>query len=158
MKQAVRAIVVKGEAENRSLLVMYRNKFGTEYYTLVGGGVEIGESLDQALIRELAEETSVQVANPRLVYVEETEEIYGTQYVYLCEYVSGEPHLSPQSDEAKINELGQNLYEPKWLPLAQLPEVPFVSEGLKARILQAVGRRAWPEQPEQFYYTQTILE
>ena len=32
------------------------------------------------------------------------------QYVYLCEYVGGEPALNPESDEYAINAMGQNLY------------------------------------------------
>jgi ADP-ribose pyrophosphatase YjhB (NUDIX family) len=153
MKQAVRAIVIK----DNQLLVMHRNKFGQQYYTLVGGGVELGESLDMALMREIGEETGLQVANPRLVYIEEAEEMYGTQYVYLCDYAGGEVTLSPQSEEAQINQLGQNLYQPMWLPLAQLPEAPFVSPGLKQRILTAV-QQGWPAAPEHFQHTQTTLQ
>src|ERR1044072_65794 len=113
MKQAVRAIVVK----DNQLLVMHRNKFGHQYYTLIGGGVNLGESLEAALARELYEETSLQVANPRLVYVEEAEAMYGTQYVYLCDYVGGDIIMSSEAEEAKINQLGQNLSQPMWLPL-----------------------------------------
>ncbi len=153
MKQAVRAIVIKDDA----LLVMHRNKFGHEYYTLVGGGVELGEELEEALYRELAEETGVQVTNPRLAYIEEADVMYGTQYVYVCDYAAGEVALSEHSEEAKIHALGDNLYEPMWLPLNRLAEVPFVSPGLKRRMLeawQAGSPPAWPDQPEQFKHTQ----
>ena len=44
MRTAVRAIVIK----DQSLLVMHRNKFGQEFYALVGGGVDYGESAEQA--------------------------------------------------------------------------------------------------------------
>jgi len=44
MKQAVRAIII----HNNNLLVMKRNKFGKEYYTLIGGHVEMGESHEVA--------------------------------------------------------------------------------------------------------------
>jgi ADP-ribose pyrophosphatase YjhB (NUDIX family) len=148
----VRAIVIKDDA----LLVMHRNKFGHEYYTLVGGGVELGEDLEQALHRELQEETSLQVANPRLVYVEDGGEPYGDQYVYLCDYAAGEIAMSADSEEAKINQLGQNLYTPMWLPLAQLADVPFVSPGLKQRILRAL-ESGWPPEPEHFKHIQAAL-
>ena len=108
-RQAVRAIVIK----DNQLLVMHRNKFGTEYETLPGGGVELDESPVDALVRELAEETSVSVGDKRLVFIEEAGAPYGTQLVYLCQYVSGEPKLADDSEEALINKLGQNLYEPK---------------------------------------------
>jgi ADP-ribose pyrophosphatase YjhB (NUDIX family) len=62
MRQASRAIIINDD----KLLVTKRNKFGSEYYILVGGGVEIGESLEQAMYRELQEESGVEVANPRV--------------------------------------------------------------------------------------------
>ena len=142
MKKAVRAIIVK----DQQLLVMKRNKFGSQYYTLPGGGIDPGETAEQALLRELAEETCVRVQNPRLVFVEEAGPMYGTQYVYLCDYVDGEPVLHPDSEEAKISALGQNLYQPTWVTLGQLDELPFRSEPLKAQLLKAL-RDGFPEKP-----------
>ena len=134
MRRAVRAIVIK----DKQLLVMHRNKFGTEYETLPGGSIEIGETPEQAVLRELLEETSITGANERLVFVEEAGDVFGTQYVYLCDYVSGEPQLSPDSPEAPIHAMGKNLYIPKWVSLADLENRPFLSEKLKQAILDGV--------------------
>lgn len=124
---------------------MHRNKFGTEYETLPGGGVEVGETPEAAVIRELAEETSIKVNSHRLVFTEEAGDPFGTQLIYLCDYVSGEPKLAPDSEEAQINKLGQNLYEPKWVPVESLSALPFVSERLKTAIVHAV-QDGFPEQ------------
>ncbi len=132
MRRAVRAIVVKDD----HLLVMHRNKFGKEYYTLIGGGIDMGESHEQALLREVAEETGVQVTDPVMVIVEEAGQPFGTQYVFLCRYVSGEPQLHIDSEEAKVHALGQNLYTPMWLPLSKLSQAPFRSETLKQELLK----------------------
>ncbi|HEY1063982.1 MAG TPA: NUDIX domain-containing protein [Candidatus Saccharimonadales bacterium] len=142
MRSAARAIIIKDDA----LLVTHRNKFGMEYDILVGGGVDFGETLEQALYRELAEETGVQVTNPRLVFIEHAGDPYGTQYVFVCDYVSGEPALSQSSMEYAINAMGQNLYEPKWLPLKDLPAAMFRSERLKQAILTGI-KRGWPTEP-----------
>lgn len=142
MRQSVRAIIINGD----KMVVMHRNKFGQEYYTLIGGGVDAGESPEQALVREVAEETGLAVANPRLVIYENHDKFYGPQFVYLCEYVSGEPTLAPGSDEASINELGKNTYTPMWLPLASLASVPFVSEQLKNALLKFIPT-GFPDQP-----------
>lgn len=142
-RRAVRAIVIK----DNQLLVMHRNKFGQEYDTLPGGGIDPGETGEQALLRELDEETGVVVAIDRLVFVEEAGDPYGTQYIYLCTYTSGEPALRPDSDEAHIQKLGKNLYTPGWLPLTALPDAPFVSEQLKQAILQALGGK-FPEKTQ----------
>ncbi len=142
MRRAVRAIVVK----DGQLLVMHRNKFGKEYDTLPGGNIEIGETPEQALLREIDEETCLAIANPVLTFVEEAGDPYGTQYVYRCQYVSGEPVLREDSEEALINKLGQNLYEPRWVPLTELPDRPFVSEKLKAAVI-AGAQNGFPETP-----------
>ena len=134
MRKAVRAIVIKDDA----LLTMHRNKFGEEYYTLVGGGIDVGETAESALYREVDEETSLKIANPRLVFIEQAGDPYGVQYIYLCDYVSGEISLPSTSDEAKINALGQNLYTPMWLPVKDLPNVPFLSERLKAVLIDTL--------------------
>lgn len=138
----MRAIVFK----DNNLLVMKRNKFGTLYYTLPGGAVDMGETLDQALAREMSEETGVRLGDTRLVFVEDGGEIYGVQYIYLANYMDGEPRLNPNSDEASISALGKNTYEPLWLPLADLTSASFVTERLKAAILQAV-KNGFPEKP-----------
>jgi 8-oxo-dGTP diphosphatase len=143
MRKAARAIVVKDDA----LLVMHRNKFGEQYYALVGGAIKPGESAEQAALREVREETSLAIANPRLVFIEQPGEPFGTQYIFLCDYQTGAVALPPESEEAKIHALGSNLYEPMWLPVKQLPDVPFLSTNLKRAIVHGL-LRGFPQQPE----------
>lgn len=145
MRRAVRAIVIKDD----QLLVMHRNKFGVEYDTLPGGRIEIGESPQQALLRELDEETMVKIDNQRLVFIEHAGLPYGDQYIFLCDYMSGEPSLRSDSEEMVINNLGDNLYQPNWLKLGELSKKPFVSEQLKHKMLHAL-KNGWPEIPEEF--------
>ncbi len=142
MRRASRAIIFRGN----ELLVMHRNKFGHEYDTLVGGNVEIGESIEQALVREVREETSLELKNFRCVFVEDAGTMYGVQYVFLCDDPGGEVVLPEGSDEAHINKAGKNLYEPKWLPLSKLGDSSFVSEILKHSILEGI-RQGFPETP-----------
>lgn len=142
MRTTARAIVIKDD----SLLVMHRNKFGHEYYALVGGAVDVGETAEQALYREVQEEAGIVIANHRLVIVEDAGDMYGMQYIYLCDFVSGEPALAPNSIEAKITADGQNLYRPMWLPLTNLPNVTFLPKELQQQLLECL-KEGWPEQP-----------
>lgn len=142
MRKAVRAIIIQDE----QLLVMHRNKFGTEYDTLPGGNIEMSETPERALVREVDDETSIAFKNPRLVFIEEAGVPYGTQYIYLCEFVTGTPALRHDSEEEKINRLGKNLYEPRWVKLSDLPTKPFLSERLKQAILRGV-KHGFPDKP-----------
>lgn len=144
-KSCARAIVIR----DGKLLVMERHKLDRHYYTLLGGAIEKGESGEQAVVREIAEESTLTITNPRLVFIEEAGDPFGTQYIYLCDYVSGEPSLPPNSEEAFWSKPGTNTYNPMWLPLNELPVLPFVSELLKEAMLKAVAN-GWPEQPYRF--------
>lgn len=142
MRRASRAIIIK----DGRLLVTKRNKFGSEYYILIGGGVDVGETLEQALARQLDEESGVQVTSLRLVFTENSGAMYGLQHIFLCDYAGGEPVLHPESAEAKISALGKNTYEPMWLPLSEVATVSFRSDRLRRAILDGV-KLGFPDQP-----------
>lgn len=144
MRSCARAIVQK----DGQLLVMERHKLGKVYYTLLGGTVEKGETADAAAVREIREESSVEVVNPRLVFIEEAGDPFGTQYVYLCDYVSGDPYLPEDSEEAYWT-TEENTYKPQWLPVEKLSEVPFVSPLLKEALIMAL-EHGWPKEPYTF--------
>lgn len=143
MKKSARAIIV----HQQNILLIERNKFGEIYYTLPGGGIEEGETADEAVVREIWEECSITVADPKLVYIEEPEKIYGTQYIFTVDYQDGEVKLRPDSIEAQLNKQGKNLYKPMWVPISKLQGLPFLSEKLKDNILKdLVG--GFPGQPK----------
>jgi ADP-ribose pyrophosphatase YjhB (NUDIX family) len=142
MRTTARAIVVNGD----KLLVMYRNKFGHEYYSLVGGGVDVGETPEQTLYREVTEETSLAISNHRLVIIENAGSMYGMQYIFLCNYVSGEPVLSEGSMEEKINANGKNLFKPMWLPITDLPNTKLLPSELKQALINGLTN-GFPDQP-----------
>lgn len=131
MRKAVRAIIIR----DKHLLVMFRNKFGQKYYTLVGGGIDPGETPEQALAREVREEAGLNISNPQLVYIEDAGKPFGIQYVFVCDADGAEVALHPHSEEAKINTLGQNLYTPGWLPFDKLAQAPFLSIELQEHLL-----------------------
>jgi ADP-ribose pyrophosphatase YjhB (NUDIX family) len=137
MKKAARAIIVR----DNHLLVMKRNKFGHQYYTLIGGGVEIDESNEQALVREVHEETGLIVKNAKLVMIEEAGVPYGTQYIFLCQDPGGEINMQESAIESQLNKMGQNLYTPMWLPyekFKQTDDLLFRSEKLRSAIVRAL--------------------
>lgn len=119
---------------------MKRTKGGEVYYNLVGGGVDKGETLEQALLRELKEEAGVQVKNPRLVFVEDSQTRNGLQHIFVCEYVGGEPALHPESSEAWLHARGHDMYEPMWMSIEDFKSCRFVSDKLRSAILEGLVR------------------
>jgi 8-oxo-dGTP diphosphatase len=142
MRTTARAIVI----ENDNILVMERNKFGHKYIALIGGGLEPGEELVDCLRRELAEEASIEISNPRLIIIEDAGQVFGIQYIYLCDYKTGEPKLAPDSDEALISAAGQNLYQPKWLPVSQLADSNLQPIELKELVIDML-QNGFPDKP-----------
>jgi ADP-ribose pyrophosphatase YjhB (NUDIX family) len=110
----VRAIVFR----NDKLLVIKRDNFGKQYLVLPGGGVEEGETPEEAVVREAKEETSTDIEIVRKVYDQKSYKQYPKQLVYLCELKSqNDPELAKDSIEYQLNQAG-NKYQPVFLSLA----------------------------------------
>lgn len=123
MRRPIRAVAIL--IKDNEILLMWRNKEGKEYWTFPGGGVEGDEKIEEAIIRELREETTVEGKVEKLLYHQiydhESDNNWGSeQYFYLCSYVLGEPKLREDSPEAEKMKTGTNLFEPQWVPLEKL--------------------------------------
>lgn len=143
MGKAARAIII----ENNRLLVMHRNKEGSKYFTLVGGRIGENENIEQGLVREIKEETGMDITSARLVYTESHDEPYNDQYIFLCEVA---PHdsisLQDTSEEAFINKLGSNTHEPAWTDVKAFANIPFRTPQLQAAIVLGL-KKGFPKVP-----------
>jgi ADP-ribose pyrophosphatase YjhB (NUDIX family) len=137
MGQAVRAIIIKDD----KLLLMHRDKHGSQYYTLVGGRVQDGESLEAALHREVKEETGLEIIKERLVFSEDYDEPYNSQFIYLCEVA---PHtdvaIGEASEEGYMNRMGMNMHTPLWVYSNALAKLPFRTPALQQALIDAFKR------------------
>ncbi len=114
----VGAVIFRGD---QVLLVRRGQEPQKGAWSLPGGLVEVGETLEAAILREIREETSLTVEVLGITAV--LERIYqdgagGIPYHYVlvdfaCEHVAGEP--SPASDAA----------EARFVGLAELPSLPL---------------------------------
>ena len=101
---------------------MHRRENGREYKVFIGGGVEEGESVEAAVVREAYEETSLRVKLLRRVYCCHLDD--GTRHdFYLCEAPEGEPKLAAESPELLEDNAAVNFYEPGWVELSELPKM-----------------------------------
>lgn len=143
MNKAARAIII----EDGKILVMYRNKHGSEYFTLVGGRVNDEESTEQGLEREIFEETGLSIIQSQLVYIEEHRAPYNQQYIYVCEVAPhGEITLQDYSEEAFMNKLDANIHKPMWVSTSQFGRLAFRTPQLQAAIVTAF-KQGFPSQP-----------
>lgn len=110
------------------VLLMDRNNRGRKYLSFIGGGVEEGESYEDALYREIKEETSVEVQIEKFIYsLDYSQPFLGRtgQRIYVCRYISGVAQLG-ESEEKEDNEKGLNTYNPVWVSVSKLKEMKNV--------------------------------
>ncbi len=137
MGKASRAIII----ENGKILVMYRNKQGSQYYTLVGGRATDEETPEDALLREVKEETGLVITRARLVYVEYHQPPYNEQYIYLCEVASHDDiSLQDTSEEAHLNKLNTNIHRPQWADKKSFATLPFRTPRLQEAIIKGIKK------------------
>lgn len=144
MGKAARAIII----EDGRILVMHRNKEGSQYYTLVGGRINEGESIEEGLAREIMEETGLKLTSQRLVYTEAHNAPYNEQYIFLCDVA---PHsdaaIQDTSEEGAMNRVGVNTHTPQWASVKSFAGLPFRTPQLQAAIVRAL-KKGFPKQPE----------
>jgi 8-oxo-dGTP diphosphatase len=129
-KNRATAIIIR----SGKLLLIHRQKPGQDYYVLPGGGVELEESFEEACIREVREETGLDVLALHLVsrYITlEKEENY-----YVAEVTSAEPVLGGAEAERQSPE---DSYTFLWVEEAQLESLnllPGVARRICLEIMQ----------------------
>ncbi|WP_261793799.1 NAD(+) diphosphatase [Treponema pectinovorum] len=106
------AVIILVKKDDKILLAKHKNR-ATNFYTCIAGFVEIGETIEQTVAREVKEETSLNVKNIR--YVASQAWPYPDQLMlaFTCEWESGE--IKIQEDE---------LTDANWFSLQDLPPTP----------------------------------
>jgi predicted acetyltransferase/ADP-ribose pyrophosphatase YjhB (NUDIX family) len=125
------AVVARGA----KLLVIARVLDGREYAVLPGGGIEAGETPEQAAVRELAEECSLRGTAVRRLF---DGDHGGRRASYvLVDVPEGEPVLGgPEAAE----QAEDNHFQPLWVTAGELPLLGLLPEGIGDLVVEAV----WP--------------
>jgi len=86
------------------LLLHRRHADGRGWWALPGGGIEPGEGEEQCVVREMREETNLEVRVERLLldYPGSPKGVYRRLKTYLCTPISGEaaPGYEPETEAA----------------------------------------------------------
>jgi len=116
------------------VLLMRRISSGHKYWIFPGGGVEEGETKEEAAKRECLEETTITCEIDRLLYFGEYEN-KSKQYMYLARYVSGEPKLGEGTNEWNSVKNDGEVYEPKFVQVKELGDLKIFPVEIKEALI-----------------------
>ncbi|MEA3429910.1 MAG: NUDIX domain-containing protein [Nanoarchaeota archaeon] len=113
-----RVLLVK----NDKVLLIHRVKNGKEYWVIPGGHIDEGETHEQAAIREVKEETNLDVINLSLLWEDEK------GYVFKAKFTDGELRFTgPELENANEN----NSYELEWVSVVKAKDLVVYPEKVK---------------------------
>ncbi len=123
--------------KNNQILLIHRKKDGDEYWTFPGGGVEEGETWENTVIREVKEETSLEVLNCELAFMNKTYEGGNEHPFYLCEVKEGEAVLGGEEKEKNSED---NFYKLEWIDLSNLKSFNLLPENAKEEVIKKYSK------------------
>lgn len=122
--------------KDNKILLIKRNKYGDEYYSLVGGTVEEGEDFKTTAIREAMEETNLTFTiddkkDPLHFHTHRDEYYYFAKNLEGTEYLGG-----PE----KIRNNPNNSYQLEWVEINKLQKIRLMPKLLKDGLIEALKK------------------
>ncbi|XKM13913.1 NAD(+) diphosphatase [Orbaceae bacterium ac157xtp] len=107
------SVIVAIRNKNKILLAKHNRHNQENLYTVLAGFVEVGETLEQAVVREVYEESKIQIKNIRYVTSQPWPFPNSLMAAYLADYADGDICVDPNE-----------LVEANWYHYTQLPKIP----------------------------------
>jgi 8-oxo-dGTP pyrophosphatase MutT (NUDIX family) len=123
-----------------------RHRAGLDYFVFPGGGVDEGESPEQAAVREAMEELGVEVAIRQMLadiqIGQKSRQVY-----FLVEQIGGEfgTGTGEEFTDADPNDPGEGIYIPVWMPIDELPRHEKIFPVELAELMVESFKGGWPE-------------
>ncbi|MCX6155157.1 MAG: NUDIX domain-containing protein [Candidatus Kapabacteria bacterium] len=131
-KLGVRAVIIN---DSQLIMVEHVEKGHGAFYIFPGGGLEDQESIFDATVREVAEETNLVVIPEAIIYIRETRmgENMGVEFYVKCRLESGELNLGhdPEKDSQVLKSVSD-------VPLDKLQDIKWFPEELRGVLFNDV--------------------
>jgi len=133
--------------ENDKVALIERHRAGLDYFVFPGGGVDEGETAEQAAVREALEELGVEVAIRQKVAVIHFD--HSMQVYFLVERVSGEfgTGAGEEFTDADPDHPEEGVYIPIWMPIEELPKHENIFPVDVARLVVQSETNGWSKEP-----------
>lgn len=115
MHTRVTGVVIEDDA----ILLLDQDTEGARSWSLPGGKVENGETLEEALVREMREETGVEVEVGRLLYVCDVTSAHVVHITFEARRVGGQVGVVTEGADTRP------IRQVEFVPLDRLPELGF---------------------------------
>ena len=122
------------------ILFIHRIKNGEEYYVLPGGAIEAGETPEQAAVREVKEETNLDIGLGPLLWniIDDVHGEVGRVFIFSVENFSGEIRLiGPELERQNAD----NQYIHEWLPASALGGLLIYPAQLKEKLFELLEKK-----------------
>jgi len=134
--------------EDNKVALIERHRAGLHYFVFPGGGVDEGESPEQAAIRETMEELGLEVAIKHKVA-----EVHlgqkSRQVYFLVEQTGGKfgTGVGDEFTDSDPNNPEEGNYFPVWMPINELQQHEKIFPADVAKLVVKSQTDGWPEEP-----------
>lgn len=132
--------------QDNKVALIERHRAGLDYFVFPGGGVDEGESPEQAAVRESMEELGIEVAIRQKV-AEIQLGSKSRQVYFLVEQVGGEfgTGIGEEYTDSDPNSPEEGIYIPIWMPVEELSLHKNIYPADVARMVLEALKAGWSE-------------
>ncbi len=133
--------------EDNKVALIERHRGGVDYFVFPGGGVDEGETPEQAAIRETMEELGLEVLIKQKVVSIHFDQ--STQVYYLVERVGGEfgTGTGEEFTDSDPNDPQEGIYIPIWMPIDEISQHENVFPVDVAKLVVKSQTDGWSSEP-----------